>query len=265
MIQSGQELSIDSNNELVLFKRVLVFSIFAHLVILFVEPSLFFFNKTLNENTIEVELLAFETNNNKTPSSPITPPPAETAQLPQVTKRFAIEQAKNPDEMALEEQKEPVKKDPKIFTKMKKDEEDLTKIALDRLIKEVNRKTTKDKIKSNLVHYLSERKKELEANHMQGMLSLGESEAGYAAVVKGWIQKHYSLPDIYELKNSHIKAVVQLVLNQQGGIAKLSLISSSQNELFDQLALKTIENASPFPAPPQDWVGKAITLPFEIN
>lgn len=264
MIQSQQELLTDGNNELVLFKRVLIFSTVVHLAFLFLEPSLFLFNKTPVENTIEVELLAFETVNNKPPSSPVTPP-AEAPQLPQITKRFEVEQPKNPDEMALEEKKEREKPEPKMLAKAKKEDEDLTKVALDRLIKEMNRKKPKDKTKTNLVHALSERRKELEANHMQGMLSLGESEAGYSAVVKGWIQKHYALPDIYELKNSHIKAVVQLVLNQQGGIAKLNLLSSSQNELFDQLALKTIENAAPFPSPPSDWVGKAITLPFEIN
>jgi TonB family protein len=255
-----QDSAHNSTRELSLFKRFLVLSIFLHIVFLTFDPSHFFFApKTLTEEgSIDIDLIALDS-----PHSREEEPTPQPLLLPQVPKKFELEIPKKPDEMVLDEKKEPIKEEPKVTIEQKK-EEDLTKVSLDRLLKELNRDKAKEKQATKILsHSLKERKKELEKGLLHGFLSLGNTEAGYDAVVKTWIQKNYALPEIYELKNADIKAVVQLVLNSEGGIAKLSLKHSSQNTLFDQLAMKTVENAAPFPTPPRDWVGRTIILPFE--
>ena len=252
-----------SNKELTLFKRFLAFSVVMHVLFLSFDPAnVFFLSKEdrINEGTIEIDLIAIDA------APPIEEPAPAPLLLPQIPKKFELDVPKDPEEMSLDE-KVPPKVEPKIKIEQKKqNEEDLTKVSLDRLIKELNRQKAKEKQNekpSLLTDSLKERKKELETGLLHGVLALGDTEAGYAAVVKTWIQKNYALPEIYELKNANIKAVVHLVLNDQGGIARLTLQHSSHNTLFDQLAMKTVENAAPFPTPPHDWVGKILILPFE--
>ena len=256
----------NAKSELSLLKWFLISSLCVHILCLCFDPSLFFFQpqKILDEGSIDIDLISLDTQ----PNTHVEPPPLPPAPLlPQVPKRFDIERPEKPEDLALEEKKAPAEEEPKIQIDHQKDEE-ATKIALERLIKEVNRQKTKEKSHekpSLLSDNLKERKKELETEQLHGILSIGTTKSGYASVVKVWIQRNYALPEIYELKNTHIKAVVELVLSEQGGIAKLSLVSSSQNPIFDQLALKTVEKAAPFPTPPPEWVGKVIVLPFETK
>lgn len=262
---TGSEAKTYANKELVLFKRFLAASVFMHIVFLVFDPSHFFFvaKNSTDEGTINIDLIAFEAAPPKQELDPLPPAPL----LPQVPKKFELEVPKKPEEMVLEE-KEPIKEEPKVQIDQKKiDEENLTKVSLDRLMKELNRQKEKEEKHSQkhslLSNSLKERKKELENGLIHGTLTLGDSESSYRSVVTAWIRRNYVLPEIYELKNADIRTIVELTLNREGGIAKLTLKSSSQNSLFDQLVMKAIEKSTPFPTPPREEVGKVITIKFD--
>ena len=244
-----------------LFKRFLLLSVLVHAVAIVFDPSHFFFRRDtpLNEGSIDVDLIAFDAAPKHEESE------APPLMLPQVPKKFELEQPKKPDELSIDEKKEPPKEEPKVLIEQKKTDEDLTKVSLDRLIKEVNREKEKKAKAPVLTQALKERKQELEKGLLLGNLSMGGNEAGYRGVVGALIRRNYVLPEVYELKNSHIQAVVELLISDDGGITKLTLRSSSQNALFDQLALKTVENSAPFPAPPRDQAGKVITITFDSS
>ncbi len=258
--------SYNQESETKLVRWLIASSVVVHLAFLIFDPSFLFFRSqpTVDEGSIDIDIIAID--NNPPQAEAEAPPPPEVPELPQITKRFEIETPPKPEELVEEEQKKPAPEEPKIEIDHKKDE-DATKIALDRLIKEVNRQKNKDKTadKHLLTDALKERKKELETNQLHGMLSIGNTRSGYASVVKAWIQRNYALPEIFELKHTHLRAVVKLVINDEGSILSLDLADSSHNNIFDQLALKTVEKAAPFPSPPRDWVGKTITLPFETQ
>jgi TonB family protein len=254
------------DRELVLLRRFLAFSVVAHIVLLTIDPSHFFFRPkaTEDEGSINIDLIAFDTNPPKESEEGAPPEPL----LPQMPKKFELEIPKKPDELSFDEKKEPVLDEPKIKIEQKKiDEDQLTKVSLDRLVKELNHQKEKENKnkKSLLTDSLRERKKDLETGLLHGTLTLGSTEGGYTSLVKAWIKRNYSLPEISDLKDGNTRAVLHLVINSEGGIAHLSLESSSGNPVFDELALKTIENSAPFPPPPQEWVGKTLTIPVETK
>lgn len=260
-----EEIQHKANRELLLFKGFLLLSVLLHIVFLCFDANFFFFKRDsiLTEGSISVDLIALDT-------SPLKPEKEEKSvpMLPQVPKKFELESVKKPDEMVFEEKKAPIKEDPKLQIEKNKADEDLTKVSLERLIKEMKRQKEKDKASEKptlLSKSLQERKKELQTNILHGTLTMGDGESGYRSVIKALIQKHYILPEVYELKHSDIKATVQLLVNQEGGIEKLTLVNSSQNPLFDQLALKTVENSAPFPPPPREELGSVMILDFETK
>lgn len=250
-----------NSKELALFRRFLFISIAGHLVFLTVDPANFFFSTTpaVNEGTIDIDLIAFEMAPPKFQEEDPEAPPM----LPQVTKKFELEVPKKPEEMTLDDKPEPVKEEDKIRIEQKKQDEKLTKASLERLIEELNRKKAKESDKKSLLtKSLQDRKKNLESGLLRGTLALGDAESGYASIVSAFIRRNYTLPEIPELRDANIEAIVQVAVNAEGGIAKLTLKTSSHNDLFDQSVLKTVENSAPFPPPPREAIGQVMTVRF---
>lgn len=59
-------------------------------------------------------------------------------------------------------------------------------------------------------------------------------------------------------------AYVSFSVNQQGGIASLSLFRSSGDQAVDRLALEAVRKSSPFPQPPAGWT-KSLIIPVTIK
>ena len=139
------------------------------------------------------------------------------------------------------------------------------KQALERLLKDKARKEEKfsDANRSPLNQILLARKKQLEG--ASGTAMGDESFAQYGKLLKKWMQNYYSMPEAYSLQTVGQQAVVELVLDGKGGIRSLTLLTSSQNDAFDQLALATVRKAAPFPAPPRELVGKKIHYQFDAT
>jgi protein TonB len=193
--------------------------------------------------------------------------------LPQLPKQYEVQDKpeqdeKQNEELALkeEEHKEEEKK-PEIDPEQVKRERILAlqkKQALERLLKDKARKEEKfsNSTKSPLNQLLLARKKQLEQG-ISGAAMGEESFAQYGKLLKKWMQNYYSMPEVYSLQGVGQQAVVELVLDTKGGVRSLTLLTSSQNEAFDQLALATVRKAAPFPAPPRELVGKKIHYHFD--
>ena len=195
--------------------------------------------------------------------------------LPQLPKQYEVQDKpeqdqKQNEELALkeEEHKEEEKK-PEIDPEQIKRERILAlqkKQALERLLKEKARKEEKfsNSTKSPLNQLLLARKKQLE-DGLPGAAMGEESFAQYGKLLKKWMQNYYSMPEVYALQAVGQPAIVELILDAKGGVRSLTLLASSQNESFDQLALATVRKAAPFPAPPRELVGKKIHYHFDSN
>lgn len=201
--------------------------------------------------------------------------------LPQLPKDFRVDDKKVIEDKA-NESPNPVKDEtqPSEDAKRKMIEEEevkkqeelenVKKVALERLLKEQARLDQKfaKETQSPLDKTLKKRKEEL-AQRLPGsdILLAGKKLFGdtYALQLKKWLVRYYSLPEIYNLRDAKLVAVVQVVLDSQGGVKRMTLHQSSSDPVFDRLALQTVEKASPFPKPPREWVGKVITFPFDTS
>jgi TolA protein len=200
--------------------------------------------------------------------------------LPQLPKNFTVEEEKksSEEEMALNEAEKPLEKTPQPEAKEEKKVENTPRVdikeklnqikkqeALERLLKEKARQEKKfaSETASPLSPKLMERSKELE--NREGLASGGASGTGfnqYKNQLRSAIRRHYYLPEAYNLKDADIEVSIKIMINGEGVLKTLDIYKSSGDPAFDQLALKAIQDATPFPKPPGDLAGKDVILNF---
>ena len=64
------------------------------------------------------------------------------------------------------------------------------------------------------------------------------------------IRLNWNLPKSLAEKN--LFAQVEIQVSESGEFLSQRLVASSENELFDKLALQAVEQAAPFPPPPKE-------------
>ena len=74
----------------------------------------------------------------------------------------------------------------------------------------------------------------------------------YIGDVQNHIHEHWNLPEW--LTNANLKATVVVFLDSQGNVVKRAVRKSSGDERFDNYTLKAVDEASPFPKPPEKFV-----------
>lgn len=75
-------------------------------------------------------------------------------------------------------------------------------------------------------------------------------EAGYTAIITGEIHKHWEVPNVFTSEN--LQADINVRIGRDGTLFVEGFEKKSGNRLFDKLALKTIEKASPVTPPPSE-------------
>ena len=180
--------------------------------------------------------------------------------LPQLPKKFKLTE-KTKLETSLRKKKKSVIVTEKIKEiKRRKILELSKKEAFKRLMKEQARRKKAFKKKANikLSKSLRKRRKEL----MQNKLSMGSLNNKYKIKIKQWVSKHYYLTEVYSIKDKKVEATFSLKIDQEGSINSLVLVKTSGDDNFDNLAMRVLRDSSPFPRPPDSWIGKAILFPF---
>mgnify|MGYP001302975612 CR=1 FL=1 len=137
----------------------------------------------------------------------------------------------------------------------------LTKVGKLNSMNSIKAFLKKAKPKIRLSAALRKRSKEL-SRSMPGVELAGVfTSSGYAQILRAWVMKFYVLPDAdySAIKN---EAKLRVILDRKGVIKSLKVVKSSASTYFDKIAMRILKQASPFPLPPRDWVGKEITFPF---
>jgi|GEM_PF-4612079 len=190
--------------------------------------------------------------------------------LPQLPEKFIIkeeEEIKKPPpaiKHSLEETEE--KKEEK--EKEKREAIELTKKeALKRLLREKARleKQNADQDKLALQEKLDQLAS-LKKNKMKNTASSGSTSSldeDYAALLQQSLHENYEIPDAFDIGRKNHEVLLEITLSRAGEVLSARVISSSRNELFDQLALNTVWKASPFSEPPREWAGRPITIHFK--
>jgi TonB family protein len=76
----------------------------------------------------------------------------------------------------------------------------------------------------------------------------------YVAALERHVRERWALPEW--LRKRPFRAVVLARIDEQGNIIGLELSFSSGNKQFDDLALETVQNSAPLPAPSEKFVAK---------
>lgn len=75
---------------------------------------------------------------------------------------------------------------------------------------------------------------------------------GYVSELHSHVQSYWNLPEW--LRDAKLKATVVVFIDGSGKVIKRHLERSSGDERFDDLAIKAVDDASPFPKPPEKFV-----------
>ena len=266
-----------------ILKWVLLISLIMHIAAFFLNP-MSWWNSTpppLEEWAIEADISGLELPEGKEnkPAKSIKKEDDKRRMLPQLPKKFAIkeqqEDSNQTDDKAIPEEKEGDKPDKKTEEELSaakaKQEDDATKLFKEELIKRLKKeqerqeKLAEEKVqeeKQKIASIIEKRKGELAgqgASHKGGKVTKNHP---YIVAVTEKIRRTYSLPGVYRIESGQMPILV-IVIGKSGKIEELTLHQSSNNIAMDKLALKTVQDAAPFPKPPKEIWGKPIRFRFD--
>ncbi|MGB1361044.1 MAG: TonB family protein [Alphaproteobacteria bacterium] len=107
--------------------------------------------------------------------------------------------------------------------------------------KKEKKKEKKKKYKKKIVKKTKPQKQVIDKGR------IGHATMQYAHKINGYIARHMFSPDYLD---KSYKLQIRFRLNGNGEVVLLSIRRSSGNKKIDKLALRTIRQISPFPAPP---------------
>lgn len=228
--------------EEVLFKKMIVASIALHIAVFiffFVKASFFSGDPIDLDSTIRVDMVGLPDKVTQLPpaAKPKEPPKAETKPEVKTVEPVVLHPTKPDTSAALKKIKE-----------MAKEQE--RKRALEAIQQEVKADEQKAAREAKVNQIL----KGNAVNAGSALHGLQKSEFNdYASQVYADIHQHWNLPEF--LKNDSLSATVVVYMNSLGVVIKRVVRKSSGNSQFDDLALKAVDEASPFPKPPDKFAG----------
>ncbi len=202
--------------------------------------------------------------------------------LPQITKKFSIEDAQaKKDEMTIEDEKTvkeekieetPVKQETTPLEQLAKDDDESNRLKKDDALKRLaleqlrnEQKKAKDNEapqKDALARLKAELSKRKIGIGEPGVAGKNGRRNAYQALLQKALQKNFALPEAYNLKNADLIATITVMLNERGDPTKVDVYKSSGDAAFDKIALKTVYDSAPLPPPPPEEVGAEIHVNF---
>lgn len=246
-------------SESLLLKRIIILSVICHFIFylfLISSPSVSF----PDEWSMQTDLASFDmesTQNLKDSKYQVS-----DKMLPQLPKNFSIQD--DPSKKDEDDLIDPSSKDKKEEEKLKQKKEKDNLIAKNEALKRlaIERLRQKQKENSDEKKELLSRLKGVDLDNLGGGSGSGSLHDSYKTQLESHIKKFWVLPDGYDFQHQDIKVEISVSLNMIGNITKTNITKSSGNNIFDEFALSTLKNASPFPPPPQSLQGKSIKLIF---
>jgi TonB family protein len=268
-------------------KIVLGVTALTHLIILCLNPNWFFSPPRIDmEESMAVDVDFMNDLSMKAPQETALPNAKKSEDvavpanlLPQLPKKFEVEDQKKVEEKTIAEEKDPKAEEaiaPKEVATPEKEEtpktkddpnkvtkEDLLKrLAVEKLKREnkvdQQMKAQKDalaKLKEDLVA------QDAKTNSGSGATGVSAIRAkNYGDLLRAAVKRNLYLPKTFEYDKAQLITQLSVVINAKGELMEVKLARSSGNGAYDQAAIAALQNSVPLPQPPQDIAGQPITI-----
>jgi len=267
------------------FLRVLGVSLVVHIVVLLANPAWFFSNPIVNlEESIAVDADFMTDIKPGDPQKDALPNSKKSEELavpsnllPQLPKKFEIEDKSKAEEKPFVEEKDP-KADDSLAKKQvstpeqletPKTQEDPNKVSKEDLLKRlaVERLKQQNKVDRQMKAQkdaLAKLKEEISTQPSNSNSSMGGSAAGairaknYADLLRAAVKRNLYLPKSFEYDRAQLITQLSVIINARGELVDVKLARSSGNGAYDQAAIAALQNSVPLPQPPAEFVGQAI-------
>ena len=266
---------------------VLILTIALHLLVLAINPNWFFSAPKIDiEQSIAVDVDFMNQLSLDAPQETALPNAKKSDDaavpanlLPQLPKKFEVEDQKKAEEKPFVEEKDPKADDSlaekKVATPEKdevpKTKEDPNKVTKDDLMKRLAVEKLKQENKIDLQmkaqkNALAKLKEELSTNDAKsnsgsGAIGVGAIRARtYADLLRTAVKRNLYLPKTFEYDQVKLVTQLSVIINAKGELIDVRLAKSSGNGAYDQAAIAALQNSVPLPQPPADIAGQAITF-----
>lgn len=262
--------------------------IFLHALVLTLNPDWFFSMPIVNlEESIAVDADFMSDLSLSSPQENTLPNAIKSEDvavpsnlLPQLPKKFEIEEQLKTEEKSLADEKDEKtndqsdKKQKEQLDKLEsqKTQEDPNKVSKEDLLKRlaVERLKQQNKIDKQMKAQkdaLAKLKEELLAKDATKNSSLGGVSGvaslrakNYADLLRAAVKRNLYLPKTFEYDRAQLVTQLSVVLNSRGELMDVKLAKSSGNMAYDQAAISALQNSVPLPQPPTEFVGQPITF-----
>jgi colicin import membrane protein len=269
------------------FRIVFASTVFVHFLILLLNPRWFFSPPEINfedVTTVDMEfagdLSLKAPQENALPNAKESPEVAVPANLlPQLPKKFEVEEANKPEEKNFAEEKDPKVEDalakkeiaPPEREEVPKTKDDPNKVTREDLLKRLaveklkreNKVDQQMKAQKNALAKLKEDLVAADAKTNSGASSVGVSAIRaktYADLLRAAVKRNLYLPKTFEYDRAQLVTQLSVVINEKGELVEVKLARSSGNGAYDQAAIAALQNSVPLPQPPSEIVGQSITF-----
>ncbi|MDZ4676260.1 MAG: TonB family protein [Oligoflexia bacterium] len=233
-----------------MFKKMIIFSLFLHLTLVFVfgVKAYIFPSEALNLDTaIKVDMVDLPDKIQNLPAPP--PPQAEVTTKPIEAAKPQEASPPKPEAVVLKPKKTKEKALDKI-KKLAKEEQKRNRLA------EIEKEVKQQEAQERALRQSQARNSLIKGNVISPGSSLhGLAKADfneYLGNIYSHVEPQWNLPEW--LRNDNLKAVVTVYIDNNGTVIKRFLKKSSGDQRFDNYALKAIDDSSPFPKPPPKFV-----------
>jgi TonB family protein len=268
---------------------VLLATVLLHLLVLMLNPSWFMSPPVMDMEqsiSVDVDFMSFPTltapQETALPNSKKSEEAAVPANLlPQLPKKFEIEEVKNAEEKPFVEEKDR-KADDSIAKKqvanpeetvVPKTKEDQNKVTKDDLMKRlaVEKLKQENKVDQQMKAQkdaLAKLKEELIAKNAAANTGAGASGVGairkrtYIDLLSASVKRNFYLPKTFEYDRSKLVTLLSVVINSKGDLVDVKVSASSGNGAYDQAVVSAFKNSVPLPQPPADIAGQVVTFQF---
>jgi len=270
------------------FTKILGATVALHLLVLTLNPDWFFSMPIVNlEESIAVDADFMSDITLNSPQENALPNAKKSEDvavpsnlLPQLPKKFEIEEQAKTEEKALADKKEQNVADeadkkqtvPVDKLESQKTQDDPNKVSKEDLLKRlaVERLKQQNKVDKQMKAQkdaLAKLKEELVAQDANKNSSLGGTAGvgalrakNYADLLRAAVKRNLYLPKTFEYDRAQLVTQLSVVLNARGELVDVRLAKSSGNVAYDQAAIAALQNSVPLPQPPTEFVGQAITF-----
>ena len=267
--------------------KVLGACVFAHLIVLMLNPNWFFSPPHIEmEESTAVDVDFMNDLSLKAPQETALPNSKKSEDvsvpsnlLPQLPKKFEVEDQKKTEEKTFAEEKDPTAEEAlakKVVSTPEKEEvpktkEDPNKVTKEDLLKRlaVEKLKQENKVDQQMKaqkNALAKLKEDLVAENAATNSGVGSVGVGairaktYADLLRAAVKRNLFLPKTFEYDRAQLITQLSVVINAKGELVDVKLARSSGNGAYDQAAIAALQNSVPLPQPPAEIAGQAITF-----